>query len=58
MLDVDDYGLSEIDSSDEEGEGMFAYHGQQQTRAPKELAALSEIVDSQPFFLSGQRKLC
>lgn len=42
----DDFGLSENESSDEEGEGIFAYAGQQHLDTV-ELAALSSGVEVQ-----------
>ena len=41
----DDFGLSENESSNEEGEGIFAYAGQQHLDTV-ELAALSSGMDS------------
>ena len=43
----DDFGLSEDDSSDEDGEGIFAYAGQQHFDAA-EVAALSSGVTFNP----------
>ena len=48
----DDFGLSENESSDEEGEGIFAYAGQQHLDAV-ELATLSSGVEVQPNRTTG-----
>ena len=48
----DYFGLSENESSDEEGEGIFAYAGQQHLDTV-ELATLSSGVEVQPSISTG-----
>ena len=48
----DDFGLSENESSDEEGDGVFAYAGQQHLNTI-ELATLSSGVEVQPSISTG-----
>ena len=48
----DDFGLSENESSDEEGEGVFAYAGQQHLDTV-ELATLSSSMEVQPSISTG-----
>ena len=52
QLFEDDFGLSENESSNEEGEGIFAYAGQQQFDTV-ELATLSSGVEVQPSISTG-----
>ncbi len=47
-----DFGLSENETSDEEGEGIFAYAGQQHLDTV-ELATLSSGVEVQPSSTTG-----
>ena len=48
----DNFGLSENESSDEEGEGILAYAGQQHLDTV-ELATLSSGVEVQPSIFTG-----
>ena len=48
----DDFGLSKNESSNEEGEGIFAYAGQQHLDTV-ELATLSSGVEVQPSICTG-----
>ncbi len=48
----DDFGLYENETSDEEGEGIFAYAGQQHLDTV-ELATLSSGVEVQPSSTTG-----
>ncbi len=48
----DDFGLSENEANNEEGEGIFAYAGQQHLDTV-ELATLSSGVEVQPSSTTG-----